>query len=61
MIQQFSALTIHRAQSIVYCSGVTFLKMSYIVGWISIQIAQFHRDASAEFTLTSGLKTVHLG
>ena len=48
MFLQISALTIHRAQSIVDCNGVTFLKylkMSYIVGWISIQIAQFHRDA----------------
>ena len=48
MLLQISALTIHRVQSIVDCSRVTFLKslkMSYVVGWISIQIAQFHRDA----------------
>ena len=29
----------------------------YVLGWISIQIAQFHRDAFTEFTL----KTVHQG
>ena len=60
MLLQISALTIHRVQSIVDCSGVTFLKslkMSYVVGWISIQIAQFHRDAYTDFTL----KTVHCG
>ena len=61
MFLQISALTIHRAQSIVYCSGVTFLKMSYIVGWISIQIAQFHRDANAESPIEKrkrNLKTI---
>ena len=64
MLLQISALTIHRVQSIVDCSRVTTLKslkMSYVVGWISIQIAQFRGHAYTEFTLTSGLKNSESG